>query len=162
MTTYIRLPVELRCEVEDLYSHYASIMDEKRPNDWVAMFHPDAIYRVGTHNNVSTTGMWWYTDIGEILLKERAAYTNGYAWHNLSKTLHLITNLRAKVTEESAVSVQAYFTLFAADKSGLSELQVVGRYDDVLSRDENGQLRFVSHTVVIDSETVPGNVGVLF
>jgi 3-phenylpropionate/cinnamic acid dioxygenase small subunit len=150
----------LRSEVEELYAYYAAVIDEKRPNDWVDLFTAEGLYAVGTHNNVSTTRMWWYTDRGPIALRERAAYTNGYFWHNPTKTLHMISNIRAQELEDGSIAAQAYFAMYVADRTDPSELHVVGRYDDLLTREE-GQLRFVEHRAVIDGETVPANMGVL-
>jgi 3-phenylpropionate/cinnamic acid dioxygenase small subunit len=153
-------PPALRSEVEDLYAHYATIIDEKRPNEWVDLFATEGLYAVGTHNNVSTTGMWWNTDRDIVALKERAAYTNGYFWHNPTKTLHTISNVRAQEREDGSVAAQAYFVMYVADRTDPSVLHVVGRYEDILVR-ERGQLRFREHRVVIDAETVPANMGVL-
>ncbi len=152
----------LRSELEDFYAYYALAIDEKRPNDWVDMFieGDGATYAVTTYNNSSTTGMWWYTDRGVIALKERAAYTNGYFWHNPDKMLHTVTNIRAQEVDGDQVKVQAYFVMYAADHGEESELYVCGQYNDLLVR-VDGDLRFAEHRVIIDSETVPPNMGVL-
>jgi 3-phenylpropionate/cinnamic acid dioxygenase small subunit len=160
MSRLVLTPPALRSEVEDLYAHYAFVIDEKRPDEWVDLFAPSGVYAVGTHNNVSTTGMWWYTDRGLINLKERAAYANGYFWHNPTKSLHTVTNVRAQEGADGSVAAQAYFVMYVADRSEAAQLHVVGRYDDRLVRDD-GQLRFAEHRVVIYGETVPANMGVL-
>jgi 3-phenylpropionate/cinnamic acid dioxygenase small subunit len=150
----------LRSELEDFYSCYALAIDEKRPNDWVDMFAEDGLYAVSTFNNTSTTGLWWYTDRGLLALKERAAFTNGYFWHSPTKMLHTVTNLRAHETEDGGIAARAYFVMYAADRGGLSQLYVCGEYQDVLTRVDD-DLRFAEHRVIIDSETVPPNMGVL-
>nr|WP_277349062.1 nuclear transport factor 2 family protein [Streptomyces sp. HNM0575] len=150
----------VRAEVEDHYFSYALTMDDRRPNDWVATFLDSGVYAVGTHNNVSTTGMWWYTDRGLGALKERAAYTNGYLRHNPTRTLHTVTNVRAAETGDGRIEAAAYFVLYVTDRTDLSRLHVCGRYDDVLVRTDGG-LRFAEHRVVIDAETLPANMGVL-
>jgi 3-phenylpropionate/cinnamic acid dioxygenase small subunit len=160
MSTPVLTSPALRGELEDLYAEYALTMDDKRPNDWVDLFVANGLYAVGTHNNISTSGMWWYTDRGRGALKERAAYMNGYLRHNPTRTLHTVTNLRAEEDEEGRVSAKAYFVLYVTDRVELSQLHVCGRYQDILVRTEDG-LRFVEHRVVIDAETVPGNMGVL-
>jgi 3-phenylpropionate/cinnamic acid dioxygenase small subunit len=150
----------LRTEVEQFYVDYALAMDDKRPNDWVELFLPVGLYAVGTHNNVSTTGMWWYTDRGLGALKERAAYMNGYLRHNPGRTLHSVTNVRAGLAEDGRITAQAYFVLHVADRTEPSRFHVCGRFQDVLEHTDAG-LRFAEHRVVIDAETVPGNMGVL-
>jgi hypothetical protein len=50
--------------------------------------------------------------------------------------------------------------MYAADHGEQSELYVCGRYHDVFVR-VDGDLRFAEHRVVIDSECVPPNMGVL-
>ncbi|MEU3567985.1 nuclear transport factor 2 family protein [Kitasatospora sp. NPDC036755] len=150
----------LRSEVEDHYVSYALAMDDKRPNDWVDLFLDTGLYAVGTHNNVSTTGMWWYTDRGLGALKERAAYMNGYLRHNPTRTLHTIGNVRVRETEDGLVKAEAYVVLYVSDRVEPSRFHVCGRYDDILTRTADG-LRFVEHRVVLDAETMPGNMGVL-
>lgn len=161
MSTLVVTSPNLRSEVEDFYFSLALAMDEKRPNDWVDLFLDTGLYAVGTHNNVSTTGMWWYTDRGLGGLKERAAYMNGYLRHNPSRTLHTVTNVRAREIDGDQVASQAYFVLYVTDRTDPSQFHVCGRYEDVLTRTPGG-LRFVEHRVVIDAETVPANMGVLF
>ena len=160
MTKLILTPPALRHELEDFYACYASVIDEKQANEWLEMFVPDGLYAVGTQNNVSTTGMWWYTDRGQFKLKERAAYTNGYHWHNPTRMLHLVQNIRAQQLEDDIVAAQASFVMFAADRTEPANLHVVGRYNDLFHRID-GELRFAEHRVVIEGEAVPGNMGVL-
>ena len=154
-------PPALRSELEDFYANYAWLIDEKMANEWVGLFVEDGVYAVGSHNNVSTTGMWWYTDRSLLKLKERAAYTNGYHWHNPTRLLHVVHNIRAQEQVDGAIAVQAAFTLYAADQSAAAHLHVVGRYTDLLVRTGDGELRFAEHRVVIEGETVPGNMGIL-
>ncbi|MCZ4341200.1 nuclear transport factor 2 family protein [Sphingomonadaceae bacterium G21617-S1] len=153
-------PPELRSELEDFYATYASLIDEKQANTWVDMFLSDAVYAVGTYGNISTTGMWWYTDRGILKLKERAAYTNGYHWHNPTRMLHVVHNIRAAIEGDSIVA-QAAFVVYTADKNDEVKLHIVGRYSDRLAR-EDGELRFQEHRVVVDSETLPANMSILF
>jgi 3-phenylpropionate/cinnamic acid dioxygenase small subunit len=151
---------ELRSEVEHFYAEYVLTIDEKRPNDWIAMFADPGLYAVTTHNNHSTTGMWWHTDRGLNALKERAAFTNGYFWHNPTKTLHMVSNLRAHELDDGKIKSAAYFAMYSSDRGDLSILYVCGVFDDVIVRTEAG-MRFEEHRVIIDSETVPPNMGVL-
>ncbi|GGK74269.1 aromatic-ring-hydroxylating dioxygenase subunit beta [Mangrovihabitans endophyticus] len=160
MSTMVMNPAGLRSEVEDHYATYALTMDDKRPNAWVDLFLAAGVYAVGTHNNVSTTGMWWYTDRGLGALKERAAYTNGYLRHNPTRTLHTITNVRARETDDGLIKSEAYVVLYVTDRVEVSRFHVCGRYDDLLTRTDHG-LRFAEHRVVLDAETLPGNMGVL-
>jgi 3-phenylpropionate/cinnamic acid dioxygenase small subunit len=150
----------LRSEAEDLYTSYVLTMDDKRPNDWVSLFLENGLYAVGTHNNVSTTGMWWYTDRGLGALKERAAYMNGYLRHNPTRTLHSVTNARVSESHDGRITAQAYFVLYVTDRIQPSQFHVCGRYHDILARTD-GELRFAEHRVVIDAETLPANMGVL-
>lgn len=150
----------LRSELEDFYAQFAEAIDQKRPNDWLSFFTDEGVNAAGTHNNISTTGMWWYTDRGLVDLRERAAYTNGYHWHNPAKTLHVITNIRGHEREDGAIDASAYVVMFVADRSQESQLHVCGRYEDILVR-QGGRLLFREHRVVLDAETVPQNMGVL-
>ena len=160
MTSPAVIPGSLREQVAAFYADYAVIMDRKRPNDWVDTFTTTGVYAVTTFNNASGKGMWWYTDRGLTALKERAAYTNGYFWHSPEKTLHMISNIRATERDDGSVKSEAYFAMFSADRGGPSQLHVCGEYDDLLVRVGDG-LRFAEHRVIIDSEMVPPNMGVL-
>jgi 3-phenylpropionate/cinnamic acid dioxygenase small subunit len=160
MTRSVATSPGLRSELEDFYADYILTIDEKRPNDWIAMFADAGLYAVTTHNNHSTTGMWWHTDRGLNALKERAAFTNGYFWHNPTKTLHTVSNLRATELDDGKIKSQAYFVMYCSDRGDLSQVYVCGVYDDVVVRADGGML-FEEHRVIIDSETVPANMGVL-
>jgi 3-phenylpropionate/cinnamic acid dioxygenase small subunit len=160
VTSPVAIRGSLREQVAAFYADYAVTIDRKQPNAWVDTFTPVGVYAVTTYNNASGRGMWWYTDRGLTALKERAAYTNGYFWHAPEKTLHMISNIRVRETEDATVAAQAYFAMFTADRGGLSQLHVCGEYDDLLVRVDDG-LRFAEHRVIIDSETVPPNMGVL-
>ncbi|WP_275229313.1 aromatic-ring-hydroxylating dioxygenase subunit beta [Novosphingobium album (ex Liu et al. 2023)] len=149
----------MRAELEDWYANYAEIIDDKRPNDWVSSFAETGVYAVGTHNNVSTTGAWWYTDHGVVYLKERAAYNGGYFWHTPQRTLLMISNILAQEEADGKVVSRAAFAMFAADRHQASQVHVTGRYSDVFVRQE-GRLVFAEHRAVIDGETVPANMGV--
>ena len=160
MTDSYSTSTVLRSELEDFYARYAEAIDQKRPNEWLSFFTEEGVNAAGTHNNISTTGMWWYVDRGTVSLKERAAYTNGYHWQNPAKTLHVITNIRGHEGDDSVISASAYFVMFVADRSQESQLHVCGRYEDRLVR-EHDRLLFLEHRVVIDAETVTQNMGVL-
>lgn len=151
---------ELRAEIENFYARYAAAIDRKQANEWVAMFLEAGVYAVTTHNNQSTGGMWWYTDRGLAALKERAAFTHGYLWHQLQKTLHVISNVRAEESESGDIRSEAYFVMYSADRDGLSRLHVCGEYRDLLAV-VDGAFRFREHRVIIDSTTVPPNMGAL-
>jgi 3-phenylpropionate/cinnamic acid dioxygenase small subunit len=160
VTSPVAISGSLREQVAAFYADYAVTIDRKQPNAWVDMFTSAGVYAVTTFNNASGKGMWWFTDRGLTALKERAAYTNGYFWHAPEKTLHMISNIRVREAEDGTVAAQAYFAMFAADRGRSSALHVCGEYDDVLVRVDDG-LRFAGHRVIIDSETVPPNMGVL-
>jgi 3-phenylpropionate/cinnamic acid dioxygenase small subunit len=157
---YVVTPPDLHRELEAFYAAYARTMDERRPTDWIAMFDENGVYAVTTHNNYSTTGMWWYTDRGIKVLKERAAYASGYFWHVATKTLHTITNVVGSENSDGEITAGAYFALYVADRGDLSRLHVCGVFYDKFVRYDGG-LRLREHRVVIDSETVPPNMGVL-
>jgi anthranilate 1,2-dioxygenase small subunit len=150
----------LRSEVEDFYAHYVGVIDDKKPNEWVALFVPDGLYAVGTHNNVYKTGLWWYTDRGASNLQERAAFTHGYYWHTPSAMVHQVTNIRPEQRENGQIAVEARFIVHVADRDEAAQLHVVGRYNDVLVRTDAG-LRLSEHRVIIFGETVPANMGLL-
>lgn len=149
----------LRAQIEEWYADYAEIIDEKMANDWVSSFVDNGIYAVGTHNNVSTTGAWWYTDRGLVFLKERAAYNGGYFWHAPTRTLLSINNIRVRELADGQIAVKAAFVMHASDHQQNARVHVVGRYTDILTRTADG-FRFVEHRVVIEGETVPANMGV--
>jgi len=160
MSTHRVAPSDLRNRLEEWYASYAAIVDEKKANAWVDLFTTQGLYAVGTQNNISSTGAWWYTDRGPVILKERAAYTCGYHQHNPTRTLLTVMNIRGQMPETDVVAVQAAFVLYVIDRTGPARLHVVGRYADRLTL-ADGQLRYLEHRVVIEGETVPANMGVL-
>ena len=71
-------------------------------------------------------------------------------------------NLKPWSTEnaDGTVAAEAYFVLYVVDREGISRMHVCGEYHDVLIR-VDGELRLERHLAVVDSETLPANMGVL-
>lgn len=150
----------LRLEVEEFYARYTRAIDRRDTSGWVALFAPGGSYSATSYENFTTIGMRWLTSTGTEELKDRVAICNGYFRASLSKELHVVSNILVTESTDGTIESEAYFVMYAADREGVSQMHVCGEYHDVLVRID-GELRFKLHLAVVDSETLPANMGVL-
>lgn len=150
----------LRLEIEEFYARYTRAVDRRALDDWVALFAPDGSYSATSYENYTTIGMRWFTSTGTEELKDRVAVSNGYYFAPLTKELHVVGNVLATDNGDGSIDAEAYFVMYAVDREGISKMHVCGEYHDVLVR-VDGELRFKLHLAVVDSETLPANMGVL-
>jgi 3-phenylpropionate/cinnamic acid dioxygenase small subunit len=150
----------LRIEVEEFYARYTRAIDRRDTAGWVALFASGASYSATSYENFTTTGMRWHTSTGTEELKDRVAICNGYFRAPLTKELHVVSNILVTENADGTVASEAYFVMYMVDRDGIAQMHVCGEYHDVLIRTDSGLL-FKQHLAVVDSETLPANMGVL-
>jgi len=151
------VPVDVVNDVTQFLYGYARTVDQQRLTDWVDLFVDGGSYSATTWENARGSGLLLYVDRGREALKERAAYLSGYWRMRRRKTLHTIANVSVQFQEAGALAVSSYFVLYRTDHEGESKLHACGQYDDRVVRTPDG-LRFVSHHVILDAETLPADL----
>jgi p-cumate 2,3-dioxygenase subunit beta len=146
-----------RAELEDLLYDEASLLDEWRMEDWLALWEEDAEYVVPTNDNPDgdPDNDLMYINHDHRLLKGLVVRLNSvhahreYPW---SKTRHIVTNVRiAGEDEDGVVHGDAAFMVWRFRNKDRDCF--VGHYDVRARRTESG-LRLVGKRVTLDAWTL--------
>lgn len=146
-----------RAMVEDFLYTYAATIDRGEAVAWPNFFTEQGTYRLMTLENVGFRSMSLFVDRGREALKERAAYIAGYWGVKQRKTLHTITNVLVTPQGDGLVTSTAYLVLYRVARDGQSAFHTCGEYHDTISVNDDGPL-FVEHTVILDADTLPGDM----
>jgi 3-phenylpropionate/cinnamic acid dioxygenase small subunit len=137
--------MELQFCIEQFYYAEAAALDERRYEDWLALFTDDAHYwmpvrRTRTSNEIdqefSAPGSVAYFDDTKDMLAGRVRkLLSGYAWAEdpPSRTRHLITNVRILEEIENTLRVDSNFHLYRT-RLNSEEDSWIGHRQDVLRR----------------------------
>jgi len=116
----------LRCEVEDFYYAEAELLDNRQFREWFTLLADDIRYWMPIRHNplerssdikgeLSKAGEGFYFDDDKASLRirvERVYARNAWAEMPPSRTRHLVTNVRIKNDDGSAVEVHANFIVY--------------------------------------------------
>jgi len=161
--------VALRLEVEDFLSHEAELVDERRFDEWLALFSDDLQYRMPIARNVlshetqdeyldGALDVAWF-DEGKATLATRVAQLKTrvhWAEEPVSRTVHLVSNVRvarATPSPEAAgeVEVRCKFLVYRNRNEGEQDT-LIGRRHDVLRR--HGEAWLICRRTVYVAQTV--------
>ena len=152
----------LRAAVEDFLYHEAELLDERRFEEWLALFADDARYWMPVRDNrllgpdevarelTAPGGNFYFDDTKETLrIRVERLYT-GTAWAETppSRTRHLIANVRIRRQDDAEVEVQSNFLVYRTRLEHDRDL-FVGTRTDVLRRVTAGFL-IARRTIVLD------------
>ena len=165
----------LRVAIEVLYADAAAALDERRYDDWVALFCDDCEYVLQPRENFDR-GLPLATMRLESggMLRDRIRAIGDTLFHAPYYQRHVVGPLRiVGLTQGGAVDgasgeasadgpdaeahVQANYAVFRTGLHEPTEVFNVGRYIDVLRREAVGW-RIRSRRVVFDSELVPNSI----
>lgn len=163
----------LRLEVEDFLIREADLLDERKYDEWLALFAEDLHYRMPIVRNLAAPAIAseyltdpldvsWFDEGKEILTTRVAQIRTGVHWAEepLSRTSHLVTNVRIlsaapSVEEAQNVEVSCKF-LVNRNRNTDTEEYFVGRRVDLLRRDEETWLIY-RRTVYINQTILRAN-----
>jgi 3-phenylpropionate/cinnamic acid dioxygenase small subunit len=144
----------LRDEVEALYARYAELLNEGPIAQWPSLFVEAGIYKAVTRENVERG---W--PLALMLCESRAAIEDRvYAIEHLAVTIprrvrHMISGI--VVTDRGErMNVGANFAVFETLEGKTSMCFAAGRYQDVLTRDRDGALKFVEKISIADGALI--------
>ena len=148
--------IELQLKVERFLFDYADCLNEKRYEEFPSFFkEDDCHYEVQSKENedlgLTTPIMGCYS---HGMIRDRVAQLvdNTLTYRRLNLR-HFISNIRID-EGKSGINLNANFQVMQSDLEGVSELYLVGRYEDklILDRDE---LKLISKRAILDSFSVP-------
>jgi salicylate 5-hydroxylase small subunit len=146
-----------RFAIADLYTEYATALDDRRYDDWLALFVEDCTYQVIPRENEDRglpLATLWFESKG--MLRDRIYGITQTLYHEPYYQRHLVTNFRIAAVEDG-FTVDASYLVIRTKSDALSEVYQAGRYRDVIVRDGE-VLRFKSKRCIFDSETIPNSL----
>src|ERR1051325_6938095 len=130
----------LRREVEDFYYAEAELLDNRQFREWFSLLADDVRYWMPIRHNplerasdlqdeLAKSGEGFYFDDDKTSLRirvERVYARNAWAEMPPSRTRHLVTNVRIKKDDGSAVEVHANFFVYRTRMETVEEFLVGG------------------------------------
>jgi anthranilate 1,2-dioxygenase small subunit len=147
---------ELRFEIEALYGRYARSLNKGPIEEWPALFVEEGRYRAVTAENMARG---W--PLALMLCETRAAIEDRvHAIANLSMTIprhirHLITGIRIGNESNASWAVEANFAVFeTVEGQQQTVCFAAGEYRDVVTRDTDGQIKFLEKLSISDTTLI--------
>ena len=150
----------LQFEIEQFYYAEAALLDDRRFEQWLALFAEEAHYwmpirRTMTSNELdrefTAPGAMAFFDDDRMMLAARVKkLATGYSWSEdpPSRTRHLVTNLRVVRDEAGELAVNTNFHLYRT-RLNSEEDHWIGSRKDVLRRTSDG-LKIVSRHIFLE------------
>ena len=154
-------PIQLRIEVEDLYTAYAEALDDGNIEAWPEFFVEDCFYLVIPNENYSR-GLPLATIRCESkgMLKDRVVAVRETMAFEPRTLRHLVSNFRVRANGDDGATPFEVIANYAVFESLVDEPARVfntGRYVDKLIR-RDGVLKFQQKFCVFDSALVPNSI----
>lgn len=160
----------LREEIEQFYYREASLLDDRKFDDWINLIADDIHYHMPIRRNVkfgeqqrenssSLNEISWF-DEGKRTLAGRVRQINtGIHWceEPFSRIRHLITNVR--VTQVDGDEVHASSNFFVWQNRLQDEVNLfVGAREDILRRDEETDWKIAKRLILLDQNVLLAKV----
>ena len=156
-------------EVEDLLYFEADLLDERRYEEWLALFTEDAHYWMPIRKNVAfedrdkemtdENDISWFNDDKITLAKRVKQLQTGIHWADepISRVAHLITNIRlpepmTELEDGRTARVTSRFFVYRNRLDTETDI-LVGRRNDMVRR-EGGALKIAKRKIIIDQSVL--------
>ncbi len=152
-----RVTIEDRLAIEDLYATYVAALDERRYDDWLALFAEDCRYRLVSRENFDRgleLSLLAFESKG--MLRDRIFGIRETLFHEPYYQRHLIANFLV-TPDDGAFAVQANYLVIRTKSNQLSDVYNAGRSRDRIVSTPDG-LRFTERVCVFDSELIPNSL----
>jgi 3-phenylpropionate/cinnamic acid dioxygenase small subunit len=155
----------LQAEVERLFSTESQLLDERRFDEWLELFHEDARYWMPIARNVrfdrpeaeytreQSEASWF--DEGKETLRKRVQQIQGgdhWAEEPRSRTTHIVANVAIETSEGPDISVKSRFVVCAYRLEHDVDL-FIGKRADVLRR-VDGALKVMRRAIYLDQSVL--------
>ena len=149
----------LQLELEALYNRYAQLLDDGPLERWPDLFTEHCGYRVIPRDNYDAgLPLAIIRCDSRDMLRDRVRAVQETIMHEPRYLRHQITNISAAAGEPGELNVTANYLVTEVLQDELPKILSVGRYLDVLVREEDGGLRYREKRVVYDSVLVPNTI----
>ena len=146
---------ELTQLAHELLVDYADFIDSEKFDDWLGLFSEDARYDVIPRENVEQgLRVSLILCSNKAQLRDRINALREANEYNLHYDRHLVSSVKAKMTEHGVVEISANYAVFQTNLEGQSKLFSVGRYQD-LARLEKVRLVLFDKKFMVDTFSVP-------
>lgn len=163
--------VLLQWSVEQFYFHEASLLDERRYNDWIALFSKDVRYwapvrmtREGASDAAAEGELGLFEDdYGTLELRVEGLQVKS-AWAEIppSRSRRMISNVQVTPIDGRYLSATSNFFIFRSRLESVEHL-FVGRRHDRLERLGEDEWRICERTILLDhSSFMTDNISLLF
>jgi len=153
------IDVALQLELEDLYSRYASLLDDGPLREWPDLFAEQCLYLVIPRDNYDRgLPLAIIRCESRGMLVDRVRATQETIMHEPRYLRHQITNVRVVSAAAGRVDATAHFSVIEVLPDELPRILSVGRYVDVIHRRSDGALEFSEKRCVYDSVLVPNTI----
>ena len=157
----------LKEEIEEFLYHEVELLDDRRYEDWLALFTDDARYFMPMRRNVPHTELDreftregldvnWFDEGKDTLSRRVKQILTGVHWAEEppSRICHMISNVRvlAGGPASAEVTVGCRFLIYRNRVETETDL-LVGKREDVLRR-EDGRWRIARRKIVLDQSVL--------
>lgn len=144
--------------IQQLYAEYASAVDARDWERWIAMFTDDCSYRLQPREN-HERGLPLATLFFESkgALKDRAYGIQETLFHDPYYQRHVVGAPIIRAAQGGIFDCEANYAVFRTKLSQLSTVFNVGRTIDRIVSSPEG-LKFQSRLVIYDSEMIPNSI----
>lgn len=150
--------IELRLEIEGLYTAYAATLDDDDLDAWPDLFTEDCLYQVIPRDNFDRDlPLALIRCESRAMLRDRVTAVRETTMFEPRYVRHLISNIRVSSETDGVIEAQANYAVFETMTDAYTRVFNVGRYLDKLVR-EDGRLLFSEKRCVYDSVLVPNSI----
>ncbi len=150
--------VELRLEIEDLYTAYAASLDDGDLDAWPEFFTEECLYQVIPRDNFDQSlPLALIRCESRAMLRDRVTAVRETTMFEPRYIRHLISNIRVSLKPDGVIDTQANYAVFETMTDSFTRVFNVGRYMDKLLR-KDGRLLISEKRCVYDSVLVPNSI----
>ena len=147
--------LELKGEVENLLNTYAQCIDDDDLENWPSFFTKKCLYQVVPRENHEVglpTAVMWCDSHG--MLNDRITALRHANVYQVQWYRHILSNPVMSTSDNGkTINVQSNYAVFKTCNEGDSTVYNVGRYIDVIVREE-GVLKFKERTAIYDTHRI--------
>ncbi len=140
--------------ISTLFTQYAHCLDDDRTDDWPGFFTADGLYQITTRENEAAgypIGLMRCEGRG--MMEDRMLALKIANIYEPQHACHLLGPAEIHPHTDGSYHARSNFSVFRTMQSGDASLFATGKYLDHVVN-ENGQLRFQSRRVIIDSRCI--------
>ncbi len=152
------IAISLQFELEDLYSRYASALDDGPLDAWPDFFAEQCLYLIIPRENVE---LGYPLAImrceSRDMLRDRVTAIKETMMYEPRYLRHHVTNLRVLSREPQKLTATANFSVIEVLPEALPRILMCGRYQDTLEQHDSTWL-FTERRCIFDSTLVPNSI----